>query len=65
MSQLFRKEAMERRSRALFGEVRLRSPLGAGWTGALVLGTLALLGFILLGLEVRGGTVWEWLRGSR
>lgn len=63
MSQLFRKEALQRRSRALYGEVRLRSPLGAVWTALLVLGTLALLGFILFGIPVRGGSVWEWLRG--
>ena len=63
MSDLFRKEALERRSRALFGEVRLRSPLGGAVVAGLVLATLALIGFILFGLDVRGGSVWEWLRG--
>ena len=62
MGQLFRQEAMERRSRALFGEVVLRGPL-AGWlvTG-LVLLTLGLIGAVLFGIHVGEQTVWAWLR---
>ena len=63
MSQLFRKEALERRSRALFGEVRLRSPLGALWTLAIIAASLVVMGVILFGIPVGGGTVWAWLRG--
>ena len=63
MSQLFRKEALERRSRALFGEVRLRAPLNAAWTVLIVASALGAIGFILFGLDVRGQTVWSWLRG--
>lgn len=62
MSQLFRREAMERRSRALFGEVVLRGPL-AGWLVAgLVLATLGLIGGLLFGINVGDQTVWAWLR---
>lgn len=61
MSQLFRKEALERRSRALFGEVVLRGPLAAWIIAVLVLGALGLMGWILFGIEVRGETVWSWL----
>lgn len=61
MSQLFRKEAMERRSRALFGEVVLRGPL-PGWAViGLILCTLGLIGFVLFGIEVGDQTVWSWL----
>ncbi|MEM7727681.1 MAG: hypothetical protein AAF311_00230 [Pseudomonadota bacterium] len=63
MSQLFRKEAMERRSRALFGEVILRGPLSGWAVGGLMLATSALIGFILFGIEVGEQTVWSWLRG--
>lgn len=61
MSQLFRKEALERRSRALFGEVVLRGPLSIWIIAVLVLVTLGLIGWILFGVEVRGETVWSWL----
>ena len=61
MSQLFRKEALERRSRALFGEVVLRGPLSIWTITVLVLVTLGLIGWILFGVEVRGETVWNWL----
>ncbi|MGB6229514.1 MAG: hypothetical protein WBF53_05245 [Litorimonas sp.] len=63
MSQLFRKEAMERRSRALFGEVVLRGPLPGWGVAGLVLATAALIGLILFGIEVDGQSVWGWLRG--
>lgn len=63
MSQLFRKEAMERRSRALFGDVLLRGPISAIWIGLLVTITFGLIGIILFGIDVRGETIWNWLRG--
>jgi hypothetical protein len=63
MSQLFRKEAMERRSRALFGEVVLRGPL-PGWAIiGLTLATFGGIGFVLFGIDVDGSSVWSWLRG--
>lgn len=62
MSQLFRKEAMERRSRALFGEVILRGPLPAWAVVGLVLMTMGLIGFVLFGINVDNQTVWGWLR---
>lgn len=63
MNQLFRKEAMEHRSRALFGEVVLRGPLPAWAVIGLVLLTLGLIGFVLFGITVDNQTVWSWLRG--
>lgn len=61
MSDLFRKEAMSRRSRALFGEVVLRSPL-SNWVVIVLIGLVAaLIGFILLGLSIDGQTVIEWI----
>ncbi|MGJ8560445.1 MAG: hypothetical protein ACSHX3_09435 [Litorimonas sp.] len=62
MSQLFRKEAMERRSRALFGEVILRGPLPAWAVIGLVLMSVGLIGFVLFGINVGDQTVWSWLR---
>jgi hypothetical protein len=62
LSPLFRKEAMERRSRALFGEVILRGPL-PGWAVAgLMIAVLGLIGFVLFGINVGDQTVWSWLR---
>ena len=63
MSQLFRKEAMERRSRALFGEVVLRGPLPAWCVLLLLIGAGILIGAILFGIDVNGQSVWSWLRG--
>ncbi len=63
MSNLFRREAIARRSRALYGEVRLRAPLPGWAVAALVLGSLAVMAWILFGLDVDGQTVWSWLRG--
>lgn len=62
MNQLFRKEAMERRSRALFGEVILRGPLPAWVVLGLVIAVLGLIGFVLFGITVGEQTVWSWLR---
>lgn len=61
MSQLFRKEALERRSRALFGEVVLRGPLRAWIIALLVLAVAVLIGWILFGVTVQGQSVWTWL----
>ena len=63
MSQLFRKEAMERRSRALFGEVRLRAPLSGVATALIVLAALTVIGVILFAVPVGEQTVWSWLLG--
>ena len=63
MSQLFRKEALERRSRALFGEVILRGPLPFWLVTALILTTAGLITYILFGLDMGGQSVWSWLRG--
>jgi hypothetical protein len=62
MSQLFRKEAMERRSRALFGEVILRGPLPLWAVIGLIIITMALIGFVLFGINIGDQTVWRWLR---
>ena len=62
MSQLFRKEAMGRRSRALFGEVILARPLPVLITLGLILSALALMAYILFGIDVEGGSVIDWLR---
>jgi len=62
---LFRKEALEHRSRALFGEVVLRGSIG-GWviTGLLIL-VMALLigGLFFLNVESTDGSVrlLDWL----
>jgi hypothetical protein len=62
MSQLFRKEALERRSRALFGEVVLSSPLSLWLVSGLILITLCLILALLFTVDVNGQTVWDWLR---
>ncbi|WP_418152469.1 hypothetical protein AB8615_00030 [Litorimonas sp. RW-G-Af-16] len=43
MSDLFRKEALDHRSRALFGEVVLRGPLGSWVLTILVIAVTALI----------------------
>lgn len=63
MSQLFRKEAMERRSRALFGEVILKGSLSVWSVGALLAIVGGLIAAILFCINVDGQTVWSWLRG--
>lgn len=53
MSDLFRKEALENRSRALYGEVALRGPLSTWVLTALIL-ILTLIGIgLLFGLTVQ------------
>jgi hypothetical protein len=55
MSDLFRKEALENRSRALYGEVTLKGPLSS-WllTGLILLFALVIMG-VLFGLTVETG----------
>jgi hypothetical protein len=68
MSDLFRKEALENRSRALYGEVVLKGPLGSWVLTGLVLIVAAIALFILFGLsvETEGGPVslFQWLRAK-
>lgn len=63
MSQLFRKEAMERRSRALFGDVVLRGPISLLIVTLLVMATFGLILALLFGIEINEQTVWAWLHG--
>lgn len=65
MSDLFRKEALSRRSRALFGDVLLRSPLSNWIVILLIVAAAALIGFILLGVSIEGQTVIEWMSRDR
>lgn len=55
MSDLFRKEALENRSRALYGEVVLKGPLGSWVLTVLVLLVAAIALFILFGLKIQTG----------
>ena len=53
MSDLFRKEAIENRSRALYGEVILKGPLST-WILTVIIILTALIGIgLLLGLSVQ------------
>ena len=68
MSNLFRKEALEHRSRALFGEVVLRGSL-SNWllTGLVtLLFALMLAGLFLLDVQTQDGAVRviDFLRGA-
>lgn len=65
MSNLFRKEALSRRSRALFGEIILRSPLSALITLTLIVLTGLLVSYILFGLSIEGRTVIAWITRDR
>lgn len=52
MSDLFRKEALENRSRALYGEVTLKNSIG-NWALTLIIIAVFLLGLALLfGLRI-------------
>lgn len=68
MSDLFRKEALENRSRALFGEVILRGPISSWILTLLILIITAVCVAILFGLtiETEGDTVSliTWLLGG-
>lgn len=62
---LFRKEALEHRSRSLYGQVVLRSPRGL-WviTILLVLLSIGIIGFLLLSrITIDSGVIslFEWL----
>lgn len=69
MSDLYRKEALAHRSRALFGDVRLQSP-PATWiiTGLLViLVAMCLAGLFLFRVQTDDGAVRliDWLFGAK
>ena len=69
MSDLYRKEALAHRSRALFGEVRLQAP-PATWviTGLLVvLVGIVLAGLFLFPVQTDDGAVRliDWLFGAK
>jgi len=59
--QLFRKEAMERRARSLFGDVILRAHPARWWVTALVMVTATVLITLLLGLQVEGQSLFRWV----
>ena len=66
MSNLFRKEALDHRSRALYGEVTLRAPLGS-WIITLLLIAFAIIlcaGLFMLQVPTENGAIslFEWLR---
>lgn len=62
---LFRKEALEHRSRALFGEVILRGSVGSWVITGLLIAVMALLigGLFLLDIETADGSMrlLDWL----
>jgi len=62
---LFRKEALEHRSRALFGEVVLRGNVGSWVITALLIAVMALLigGLFFLNVETSDGPIrlLDWL----
>lgn len=65
---LFRKEAIRHRTRALYGDVVLAAPLST-WviTGLLIFITLGLIGFGVFGsIEMDGVSVplWQWATGK-
>ena len=69
MSDLYRKEALAHRSRALFGEVRLQAP-PAAWmiTGLLViLVAICLAGLFLFQVQTDDGALRliDWLFGAK
>lgn len=65
---LFRKEALEHRSRALFGEVVLRGSVASWIVTALLIAVMALLigGLFFLQIETESGPVrlLDWLLSS-
>ncbi len=68
MSDLFRKEALNHRSRALYGEVVLRAPLGTWIITAILilLGLILCAGLFLLHVPSDDGPIAliDWLRGG-
>ncbi len=69
MSDLYRKEALAHRSRALFGEVRLQAPPATWIITALLVGlaALCLAGLFLFQVQTDDGPVRliTWLFGSK
>ena len=64
---LYRKEALERRHRSLYGDVTLTAPL-ASWIITAMLASLLIIFGCLLGfghVETKDGSValWRWLLG--
>ncbi len=68
MSDLYRKEALAHRSRALFGEVRLQAPPATWMITALLIGliTICLAGLFLFQVQTDEGTLRliDWLFGA-
>jgi hypothetical protein len=69
MSDLYRKEALAHRSRALFGEVRLQAPPATWMITALLVALVAIILAALFGFQVEtdDGAVRliEWLFGAK
>jgi len=69
MSDLYRKEALAHRTRALFGEVRLQAP-PATWITTLIIAVVAIkitAALFLLDVQTDAGPVrlLDWLRGDK
>lgn len=66
--ELFRKEAVMHRSRALFGDVVLRGPIGSWVLTALILAVLGLaIAVGVFGRAQLGGedvALWRWFMGQ-
>ncbi|MEP4052716.1 MAG: hypothetical protein ABJN22_10775 [Litorimonas sp.] len=69
MSDLYRKEALAHRSRALFGEVRLQAPPATWMITALLVALVAIVLAALFGFQVEtdDGAVRliDWLFGAK
>lgn len=69
MSDLYRKEALAHRSRALFGEVRLQAPPSTWVITALLIGliVICLVGLFLLQVQTDEGALRliDWLFGGQ
>ena len=68
MSDLYRKEALAHRTRALFGEVRLQAPPSTWWVTGLLIVLVGILVAALFGLsvETEDGAVrlLDWFLGK-
>ena len=66
MSDLFRKEAINKRARGLFGEVRLQAPPGSWIITVLIVALVGILmaGLFLLQVQTEDGPIRliDWLR---
>lgn len=58
---LYRKEAMEKRARSLFGDVILRAHPATWWITALIIIASGVVIAMLLGLRIDGLNLFEWL----